>query len=94
MELFLLLTYLGLKNLFCKVFPISTNHYKTNFGKGNGIIQTGNRLNQTGNGIIAPTGCLIETDQKYWLITQARINFRGQTICHFFTDIRAFWYLV
>ena len=32
------------------------------------------------------TGCLIETDQKYWFITQARINFRGQTICHFFTD--------
>ena len=32
------------------------------------------------------TGCLIVTEQKYWLITRARINFRGQTICHFFTD--------
>ena len=40
------------------------------------------------------TGCLIETEQKYWLITWAGINFRGQTICHFFTDTRTFWYLV
>ena len=45
-------------------------------------------------GIIEYTGCPIETEQKYWLITRARINFRGQTICHFFTDTRTFWYLV
>ena len=40
------------------------------------------------------TGCHIVTEQKYWLITQARNNFRGQTVCHFFTVARTFWYLV
>ena len=40
------------------------------------------------------TGCPIETEQKYWLITRVRNNFRGQTICHFFTDTCTFWYLV